>query len=219
MMRDYRTLELLLLLVLACLLSLNSGDGTDETRTLPTQALPESSPETQVPRAVLRWSRVGGCYARTDFYLELITDEAGSKWTALMCASHLGLIEQPTGATHPKVLNGNFIARGRLDKQETIEFIAGLVDSGALETDQLWYGGTPQARFLLELEGVRNQAREVGLFSGEFGPRERAVWKFLRSNLTDQIFKSLFERWTRGGAPDRPLKAPDEGWFTGGLLL
>lgn len=219
-------LELLIILGLAAVIGIYSRNPTKNRTEEPPTKSPTTSNVTVppiagnltlavLPPAVLRWSSGGGCFADSDFYFELRTNESGAQWIALLTAYgtwHENLIAD---APQSNRIPGNYLSSGRLNTLETNEFIKDLMKTDPLDVQsQQCHTGATLSLYVK----LGNQENKVPYFQASSGATDSPEHRFNSFAYSHDVFNQEWEalrlRFARGEKPDFPLSAPGPHWLT-----
>lgn len=171
------------------------------------------SPKKSPPPATLRWSTREGCFADSDFYFELRTDARGANWTGVLVAYGDTLETLIERKDLPQPIQGNYLARGRLDEQQTLNLLSKLRSGNALEIKGGLYSTAPILSVYLELDGRSNK---VANFQDDWESPDSPESQFshlVYSGFFSQVRQSLESRWKAGETPDYPLDSPAPKWL------
>ena len=219
-MRRRRSTDVLIFIALFLLIGLSFKAPRDKSETKPaasaSAALHEpQDPEAVVTPAVFRYSSRGGCFADSDFYFELRTDETGASWIAVLVAYGSwdeNLIE---GAPKSRRTDGNFLSCGRLNIRETNLFLERLVDCSPLDIRNASYHTGPSSSIFVKLGDEENK---VANFQSNFESKDSPVNRFIdfavSPGLLSDQYQMLYKQYQEGEIPAHPLKTPGHHWLT-----
>lgn len=217
-MKSKRNFEFLLLLILVAGSSLCFQNPNPTSRppiiAVSESPCPNPRPERISTPTILRWSSRGGCFAESDFYFELRTDETGASWIALLCAYGgwpENLLDHDGDPSHQR---GNYLASGRLSVKQSNQLIAALEATEPLSVRSQQFHTGPVTSLYVRLGDEENK---VANFQANWEAEESPEFRFTAfafSGLFDNAYNSLMARLEAGEQADCPLRSPGLHWLT-----